>query len=51
MHDFIRDGYGWVEDLNSSNGSFLNGRRLLEATHTDGDILQLVRPPFALSLT
>ncbi len=35
------EGY-WVEDLNSSNGSFLNGRRLLEATRVlDGDVLSI----------
>ena len=39
---FIQEGFGWVEDLNSSNGSFLNGRRLLEATRiADGDVLSI----------
>ena len=44
---FIRDGFGWVEDLNSSNGSFLNGRRLLEATRiSDGDVLSIGQTTF-----
>ena len=44
---FIRDGFGWVEDLNSSNGSFLNGRRLLEATRiADGDVLSIGQTSF-----
>ena len=44
---FMRDGFGWVEDLNSSNGSFLNGRRLLEATRiSDGDVLSIGQTTF-----
>lgn len=44
---FVRDGFGWVEDLNSSNGSFLNGRRLLEATRiSDGDVLSIGQTTF-----
>ena len=44
---FVKDGFGWVEDLNSSNGSFLNGRRLLEATRiSDGDVLSIGQTTF-----
>lgn len=39
---FKREDEYWVEDLGSSNGSFLNGRRLLEATRIhDGDVLSI----------
>ncbi len=39
---FKREDEYWVEDLGSSNGSFLNGRRLLEATRVqDGDVLSI----------
>ncbi len=39
----------WVEDLNSSNGSFLNGRRLLESTKVaDGDVLSIGSAKFTV---
>ena len=44
---FVKDGCGWVEDLGSSNGSFLNGRRLLEATRIAvGDVLSIGQSTF-----
>jgi len=44
---FVKDGCGWVEDLGSSNGSFLNGRRLLEATRiAGGDVLSIGQSTF-----
>ena len=44
---FMKDGLGWVEDLGSSNGSFLNGRRLLEATRISvGDVLSIGQSTF-----
>ena len=43
---FVRDGFGWVEDLSSSNVC-LNGRRLLEATRiSDGDVLSIGQTTF-----
>lgn len=31
----------WIEDLNSSNGTFLNGRRITSCELANGDIIQL----------
>ena len=46
---FRRDNLYWVEDLNSSNGSYLNGRRLLESTRIDdGDVLSIGQCTFTV---
>ena len=38
----IRHGEVWIEDLNSTNGLFLNGRRVRQTPMRFGDVLQIL---------
>ena len=47
----IVDGRCWLFDLGSSNGTFVNGRRIAEATPIEnGDVVRFGRVVFELSL-
>jgi DNA-binding NtrC family response regulator len=44
---FVRDGAGWVlEDLDSTNGSFVAGQRIERRLLVDGDVIELGRTLF-----
>lgn len=47
---FVQDGTAWVEDLNSTNGTFVNGQRISAATPLHrGDKLQVGRTVMEVS--
>ncbi|HVW25130.1 MAG TPA: GGDEF domain-containing protein [Polyangiaceae bacterium] len=49
---FYQDGYYFAEDLDSSNGTYVNGERIDKAVLTDGAVIQLgPRVCFRFSLT
>jgi two-component system, cell cycle response regulator len=48
----LKDGQFWIEDLQSSNGTYLNGRRINSCQMTNGDTLHLgSKVCFRLSVT
>jgi CheY-like chemotaxis protein len=48
---FLQNGQVWVQDLRSSNGTYLNGQRILDAQPlSEGDLLRLAFLPFQVQL-